>query len=101
MSPRIPHDHSSLSVAEILPVDGTAPAMCARPQHDTTLIVIEGIVDLVLEDDEVVLTAGDVARIRAGSRHRFFNAGDEHARIVSTYTRVAQPVSEAPLAACA
>ena len=44
---------------------------------------------LVLEDDELVLTPGDIATIAAGEAHRFFNAGDSDARVVATYERTA------------
>jgi quercetin dioxygenase-like cupin family protein len=88
MSPRIPHDHSTLTVTEVLSVDGPVRQMRAHRAHDVTLLVTEGIVYLVLEDDELVLTPGDTATIPAGAVHRFFNAGDEDAQISATYERL-------------
>ena len=97
MSPRIPQDHSALSVNEILPVDGSPPPMSTRPRHATTLLVTEGIVYLVLEDDELVLTPGDSATIPAVAVHRFFNAGDEDAQITASYERLPSVRHQPPL----
>ena len=97
MSPRLPHDRSTLTVAEILPVDGPVRQMRAHRTHDVTLLVTEGIVYLVLEDDELVLTPGDNATIPAGAVHRFFNAGDEDAQITASYERLPSVRHQPPL----
>ncbi len=92
MSSRTPHDLSTLSVAETLPIDAPPPGSRVS-RHVTTLLVTEGVVYLVLEEDEQVLTPGDVATIPAGTAHRFFNAGDEDAHVAITYERVRGAVS--------
>ena len=87
MSPRASHTPSTLSVAEVLPVDVPAPQSRTRTRHATTVLVTEGVVYLVLEDDEQVLTPGDAVTVPAGTTHRFFNAGDEDAHVAITYER--------------
>ena len=62
------------------------PAHRGRPRayHDVVLRVLDGVVVLVTDDDELVLTPHDVATIPAGTRHRYWNGGDEEARVVET-----------------
>jgi mannose-6-phosphate isomerase-like protein (cupin superfamily) len=98
MSSGVPTDTSILSVNQVLPVDGPLPEMQTRSRHVTTLLVTEGIVYLAVEDDEQVLTPGDLATIPAGAAHRFFNAGDGDAEIAATYERVPAAGDRQPLA---
>jgi mannose-6-phosphate isomerase-like protein (cupin superfamily) len=48
---------------------------------DQVIAVDEGVVYVVLADDEVVLTAGDSITIPAGAPRRAWNAGDEAAQV--------------------
>jgi hypothetical protein len=47
-----------------------------------TLYVSDGVVYVILEQDELALTAGDQIGIRRGELRRAWNAGDETARVV-------------------
>jgi len=47
-----------------------------------TLYVSDGVVYVVLDEDELALTAGDQIGIRRGELRRAWNAGDETARVV-------------------
>jgi uncharacterized cupin superfamily protein len=51
----------------------------------TTIQVIDGVVYVISEDDDQVLTPGDSATIRAGRAYRRWNAGDDAARWVEVY----------------
>ena len=71
-----------MSISATLPVDGGHTGRRVHHHHDTVLSVLDGVVYLVCEDDELVLTSGDSAIVPAGVLHRYWNAGDEEARIV-------------------
>jgi uncharacterized cupin superfamily protein len=49
---------------------------------DASIQVLYGIVYVISEDDEWVLTPGGSATIRAGRAYRRWNAGDDDARWV-------------------
>jgi quercetin dioxygenase-like cupin family protein len=49
---------------------------------DHTLYVAEGVLYVVLEEDELALTPGDQIGVRAGELKRAWNAGEEVARVV-------------------
>jgi quercetin dioxygenase-like cupin family protein len=51
------------------------------PGSEQTISVSEGVIYVLMEDDEVVLTPGDSLTIPAGERRRAWNAGDETARV--------------------
>jgi quercetin dioxygenase-like cupin family protein len=51
------------------------------PHHDTAVIVSDGVLYVALDDDEVVLTAGDEIVIPAGEPRRAWNAGDAPAQV--------------------
>jgi mannose-6-phosphate isomerase-like protein (cupin superfamily) len=80
---------SALVLHSIEPPDGPVQAVHAHADVETVVRVVEGIVYLVLEDDERVLTPGDEARIPAGAPYRRWNAGDEHAHVVEIHRPVA------------
>ena len=64
-----------------------APGECVSRLHhgkEQSISVDEGIVYVVLEEDEIALTAGDSLTIAAGERRSAWNAGDEVARIAVT-----------------
>jgi quercetin dioxygenase-like cupin family protein len=55
--------------------------------RDHTLYVSEGVLYVVLDEDEQALTAGDQIGVRPGELRRAWNAGDEVARVVVTTRR--------------
>ena len=71
-----------LVLHSIEPPDGPIEAPHSHPGLETVLHVVEGVVYLVLDDDERVLTPGDEAIVGPGRLHRRWNAGDEPAHIV-------------------
>jgi glyoxylate utilization-related uncharacterized protein len=51
----------------------------------TTIQVLDGVLYVIAEDDEWVLTPGDTATIPAGVSYRRWNAGDDAARWFEAY----------------
>jgi uncharacterized RmlC-like cupin family protein len=70
-----------------LPAGGPAHGARVRAHHDVVLRVLDGVIVLVADDDELVLTPYDEVTIPAGTPHRYWNAGDEEARVVATARR--------------
>jgi quercetin dioxygenase-like cupin family protein len=66
-----------------LPVDGRGE-MARAVEPNATLHVLDGVIVLDTGDDQVILTPGDSATIPAGTPHRYWNGGDEVARILQT-----------------
>jgi transposase len=56
-----------------------------RAGERTTVHVLDGVVYVVADDDDWVLTPGDTATIDAGVPYRRWNAGDADARWVEVY----------------
>src|SRR4051794_8552900 len=56
--------------------------------HEHTMYVEDGVVYVVLDQDELALTAGDQIGIRRGELRRAWNAGDEIARVVIATRRL-------------
>jgi quercetin dioxygenase-like cupin family protein len=50
--------------------------------REQSIHVLDGVVYVVLEEDDVVLTPGDSLTIPAGQSRWAWNAGDETARLV-------------------
>src|SRR3954452_1428226 len=103
ISPMFPHPAiiSTDDVAEAtLPVDGGHSGARLDEAHDTMLSVLEGVVYVVAGDDEVALTPGDFVTIRAGVVHRWWNAGDEEARLLrrgaAGHATLSDPPARAP-----
>jgi mannose-6-phosphate isomerase-like protein (cupin superfamily) len=65
--------------------DSAAEPARAHPGLDTTVQVVDGIVYVVADEQEWVLTAGTAATIPAGVSFRRWNAGEEGARWVEVY----------------
>ena len=64
------------------PTTGLAPGEhLPISQDEVVLSVTSGVVYVVLDEDEVVLTPGDRLEIPAGDFRRAWNAGDTGARI--------------------
>ena len=58
-----------------------------NPRLNMEIDVVDGVVYLVAGDEETVLTPGDHARVPAGVFYRRWNAGDDQARWVETFSR--------------
>jgi len=82
MFPHTSHDATDLYSETVLRVDGPSTATRVFERHGTALRVLDGVVGLVVGDDEFLLTPGDEASIPAGVPHRCFNAGDDDARVI-------------------
>lgn len=78
------------TVQEIATSEATTHAQAI---HETVLHVTDGVVYVVLEDDERALTPGDRVTIRAGEAYRLWNAGDDDARVCYEAVPAPQPVS--------
>jgi len=76
------------SVETVERPDGPRERTRAHRRLETVIRVAEGVVYLVADDDEVVLTPGDEAVVPAGVPHRRWNAGDDDARFVEIFRRV-------------
>jgi glyoxylate utilization-related uncharacterized protein len=63
---------------------GSGPVQ-AQAEVQTIVSVIDGVVYVVTEEHEWVLTSGDSASIPAGMPYRRWNAGDEQARWLEVY----------------
>jgi quercetin dioxygenase-like cupin family protein len=53
-----------------------------EPSHDIELQVCDGVVYLLVDGDEHVLTPGARASIPAGTPYRWWNAGDERSHVL-------------------
>lgn len=58
-----------------------------HPRLNMELDVVAGVVYLVAGDEETVLTPGDHASVPAGVFYSRWNAGDDQARWVETFSR--------------
>jgi mannose-6-phosphate isomerase-like protein (cupin superfamily) len=75
---------SDRSTEMTLPAGGPSHGARVRAHHDVVLRVLDGVVVLLADDDELVLTPYDEVTIPAGTPHHYWNAGDEDARVVAT-----------------
>jgi quercetin dioxygenase-like cupin family protein len=74
-------DTFEASYYRTLAADGPSEELHAHDEA-TTIVVLEGIVYLVSEDDERAMTPGDEAIVPAGVPHRLFNAGHGLAHVL-------------------
>jgi mannose-6-phosphate isomerase-like protein (cupin superfamily) len=51
--------------------------------EEQTLRVSEGVLYVVLDEDELALTPGDEIHVRRGELQRAWNAGDDRLRVVT------------------
>ena len=56
-----------------------------RPDQQTIVHVLDGVVYVVAGDNEWVLTPGDLATIEPGTTYKRWNAGEDFARWVELY----------------
>ena len=59
-----------------------APDCISQTGSETLIQVAEGVVYVVIGDDDLILTPGDSAIIPPGQDYRSWSAGDEEARWV-------------------
>ena len=78
-----------------LPVDGGHTGRRRHRRHETIVSVLSGVVYLLIDGDEYVLTPGDLARIPAGAEHCYWNAGDEEAHVVERLYRTPETLQRA------
>jgi Cupin domain len=81
-------DTGALPVASLELYESPDSVRDPRALHvavSTTVQVLDGVVYVATEDDEWVLTPGDVVTLAAGTPFRRWNAGDDQARWVEVY----------------
>jgi quercetin dioxygenase-like cupin family protein len=80
MAPQITHSEQTVRtdvvVHELEPLEHLPVSIC---EH--TMYVSDGVVYVVLHDDELALSAGDQIGVRRGELRRAWNAGDGTARV--------------------
>ena len=90
---------TTMDTQTIKPLEGAGDALRAHLARELRLQVLDGMIYLVLEDDEIVLTSDDEVTIPAGASHRWWNAGEEDAQVAVGYRHAAPrplAVGEAP-----
>ena len=88
------HASRQLTVTTLEEIGGPAAMVHLHPTHDTVIDVLDGVVYLVLDEDERALTPGDRVTVPAGVAYRFWNAGDDDARVRQEHSSVApEPVT--------
>lgn len=75
------------TVGNIALPDSPREPVKAHPRLNVEIDVLEGVVYLAAGDEETVLTPGDHARVPVGVSYRRWNAGDDQARWVETFSR--------------
>src|SRR4051812_7382819 len=80
----------AFAVESVEAPDGPRQPPRAHARLETTINVLEGVVYLVMEDDDLILTPGDSVVIPAGVCYRRWNAGDDEARFIEAYHVAAQ-----------
>ena len=78
-----------LTVTTLEQIGGPASMVHLHPTQDTVLDVLDGVVYVVLDEDERALIPGDRVTIPAGVAYRFWNAGDDDAQVRQEHTSVA------------
>lgn len=53
---------------------------------EQTLYIVSGVCKVVLNDEEHVLSGGDVVVVTPGTKHNFINVGEESVKIITTYS---------------
>lgn len=53
---------------------------------EQTLYIVSGVCKVILNDEEHILSGGDVAVVTPGTKHNFINTGEEMVRIITTYS---------------
>lgn len=53
---------------------------------EQTLYVISGVCKVILDDEEHIVSGGDIIVVTPGTRHNFLNIGEEVVKIITTYS---------------
>lgn len=53
---------------------------------EQTLYIVSGVCKVVLDDEEHVVSGGDVVVVTPGTKHNFINVGEEVVKIITTYS---------------
>jgi mannose-6-phosphate isomerase-like protein (cupin superfamily) len=52
---------------------------------EQTLYLVSGVCKVVLNDEEHIVSGGDVVVVTPGTKHNFINEGEETVKIITTY----------------
>jgi mannose-6-phosphate isomerase-like protein (cupin superfamily) len=75
----------AFAVESVEGVDAPRSRPRVHARLETSISVTEGVVYVVADEHDHVLTPGDTLVIPAGTSYQRFNAGDDEARFVETY----------------
>ena len=53
---------------------------------EQTLYIVSGVCRVMLNDEEHVVSGGDVIVVTPGTKHNFINVGEEAVKIITTYS---------------
>lgn len=76
-------DNLTVVEAGIDPGAGLAPHI--HPSYEEAMLVVEGNIEAVLEDETRVLGPGDLLLAPAGVKHTITNQSDKPARVLAIY----------------
>lgn len=57
-----------------------------HPDNDQTLLLVDGMGQVVLDGQAADYQAGDLILVPAGTLHNFINKGDQPLKIITTYS---------------
>src|SRR5207249_3401971 len=75
-------DGEAVVIETVVQPDGFVAAAHVHPFQSERFAVVNGRLGVKAGGDELELGPGDVATVEPGTRHRFWNAGDEPVRLV-------------------
>jgi len=53
---------------------------------EQTLYLVSGVCKVILNDEEHIVSGGDVVVVTPGTKHNFINVGEEVVKIITTYS---------------
>jgi mannose-6-phosphate isomerase-like protein (cupin superfamily) len=53
---------------------------------EQTLYIVSGVCKVILNDEEHIVSGGDVVVVTPGTKHNFLNVGEEVVKIITTYS---------------
>ncbi len=56
-----------------------------HPHVEQTLYIVSGVCKVILNDEEHIVSGGDVIVVTPGTKHNFINVGEELVKIITTY----------------
>ena len=68
---------------------GAGLALHIHPNYEEAMLVLEGNIEAVLEDETRVLSPGDLLLAPAGVKHTITNQSDKPARVLAIYPTTA------------